>query len=169
MILIDTPRLQMREFTLDDVDDVYAFANNPQVSKYTGDAGMVKTKDDAALIIKDVWMADYERYGYGRYALIYKAEQKIIGFCGVKFEKRLNATDIGYRLLPEYWGKGLATEAVKAAMNYANDTLGIKRILADAVDENTASNKILRKLGFEKIDSYYDQGFKLIRYESLCN
>lgn len=166
MILIETARLQMREFTLDDLDAVYAFATCEQVSKFTGDSGAVKTKQDAAAIIKDVWMAEYERYGYGRYALIFKETQKVIGFCGVKFEKRLQATDIGYRLLPEYWGQGLASEAVAATMEYARDKLKLDRIVADAVEDNIASNKILKKLDFSQIDSYMDKGFRINRYES---
>lgn len=168
MILIDTPRLQMREFIPADKDAVFEFASCEQVTKYTGDTGIVKTPEDAEVIIKDVWMAEYERYGYGRYALIHKQDGKLIGFCGVKFERRLNAADIGYRLLPQYWGQGLASEAVTAAMKYAREELHLDRIMADAVDENIASNKILKNLGFIKIDSYIDKGFRLFRYESFA-
>jgi len=167
MILIETARLQMREFTPDDLDAVYEFTSHAEVSKYTGDAGLVKSKFDAMSIIKNVWMADYKRYGYGRYALIYKAEQKIIGFCGVKFEQKLNGTDLGYRLLPEYWGKGLAFEAATAMMDYAQKELALTRILADAVDENVASHKILIRLGFNKVQSVTKQGVTSHYYESV--
>lgn len=169
MILIDTPRLQMREFTLADKEAVLDFASCEKVTRYTGDAGMVKSLDDAAMVIRDIWMVEYERYGYGRYALIHKEDQKVIGFCGVKFDKGLSAPDIGYRLLPQYWGQGLATEAVTSALKYAREVLGLDKIIAVAVDENVASNKILHKLGFNKIDSYIDEGFRLYRYESLSS
>jgi len=169
MILIETARLQMREFTPDDLDAVYEFAANSDVSKYTGDAGRVKNRDDAATIIKDVWMADYAQYGYGRYALIHKSDNKVIGFCGVKFEKKLNGTDLGYRLLPGYWGKGLAFEAATAMMDYAQKELGLTRILADAVDENVASNKILVRLGFNKVKSVTELGVTSHYYESVID
>jgi RimJ/RimL family protein N-acetyltransferase len=166
MILIETQRLQMREFTLEDIDEVYAFTSHADVSRYTGDAGRVKSRDDAAAIIKDIWMADYAQYGYGRYALIHKADKKVIGFCGVKFDQTSNGTDLGYRLLPEYWGQGLAFEAATAMMDYAQKALGLTRILADAVDENLASNKILVKLGFNKVKSVTEQGVTSHYYES---
>lgn len=169
MILIETARLQMREFTPDDLDAVYEFTSHAKVSKYTGDAGLVKSKADAMKIIKNVWMTDYKRYGYGRYALIYKAEQKIIGFCGVKFEQKLNGTDLGYRLLPGYWGKGLAFEAATAVMEYAQKELALTRILADAVDENIASHKILIRLGFNKVKSVTEQGVTSHYYESVVD
>ncbi|WP_438464361.1 GNAT family N-acetyltransferase [Marinomonas sp. PE14-40] len=169
MILIDTPRLQMREFTLADKEAVLDFASCEKVTRYTGYAGMVKSLDDAAMVIRDIWMVEYQRYGYGRYALIHKEDQKVIGFCGVKFDKGLNAPDIGYRLLPQYWGQGLATEAVTSALKYAREVLDLDKIIAVAVDENVASNKILHKLGFNKIDSYIDEGFRLYRYESLSS
>lgn len=169
MILIETQRLQMREFTPDDLDAVYDFTTDVEVSKYTGDAGRVKSRDDAAAIIEDVWMADYAQYGYGRYALIHKADKKVIGFCGVKFEPKLNGTDLGYRLLPDYWGKGLAFEAGIAMMGYARKELGLTRILADAVDENVASHKILVRLGFDKVKSITDQGVTNHYYESVVD
>lgn len=158
MILIETARLQMREFTLEDIDAVFEFTSNEIVSKYTRDAGFVKNKADAAGIIQNVWRTDYARYGYGRYALIHKAEQKIIGFCGVKFVEKRNGSDLGYRLLPQYWGQGLAFEAAKATMKYARNELKLTRIVAEAVDENVASNKILLALGFQKVNSLIEQG-----------
>ena len=167
MILIDTPRLQMREFTLADKEAVLDFASCEKVTRYTGDAGRVKNLDDAAMVISDIWMAEYERVGYGRYALIHKEDQKVIGFCGVKFDIHANAPDLGYRILPKYWGQGLATEAVISALKYARDVLCLDKIIAEAVDENIASNKILLKLGFKKVGSDMGEGYQVNRYESF--
>lgn len=164
-ILIDTPRLQMREFTLDDAEAVVEFNANEEVTRYTGDAGMVKTLEDAKGVITDVWLAEYKKYGYARYALIHKGDNKIIGFCGVKFLEEEGLPDVGYRMLPEYWGQGLGTEAVQATMDYARDTLGLTKIIAEAVVENTASNHILKKVGLRHVDTYERDGFMLNRFE----
>ncbi|SFC61230.1 GNAT family N-acetyltransferase [Pseudoalteromonas denitrificans] len=164
-ILIETPRLIMREFTLDDLDAVYEFSVNEDVTKYTGDLGMVKTKQDAKDVITNVWQAEYKKYGYARYALVYKENNHVIGFCGIKYLPEENRPDVGYRMLPEYWGKGLGLEAVRATMDYANNTLKLENIMAEAVVENIASNKILLKVGLKHVDTYERWGFKLNRYE----
>ena len=106
-ILIETPRLKMREFTLDDLDAVYTFSINKDVTKYTGDLGMVKTKQDAKDVIINVWQAEYKKYGCARYALLCKETDEVIGFCGIKCLPEEQQPDIGYRMLPKYWGKGL--------------------------------------------------------------
>ena len=163
--LIQTPRLKMREFTLDDLDAVYEFSINEDVTKYTGDVGLVKTKQDALDVIKNVWQAEYKQYGYARYALISKEANKVMGFCGIKYLPEEQRPDIGYRMLPEYWGKGLGFEAVTATMHYAKTVLKLNNVMAEAVVENIASNKILLKAGFKHVDTYDRDGFTLNRYE----
>ena len=164
-ILIETERLQMREFTLDDVDAVYEFSTCSDVTRFTGDEGIVRNKKDAERLIRTVWLNEYKKYGYARYALIHKGDQKLIGFCGVKFEPDLGLPDIGYRMMPEYWGKGLGTEAVRATLKYAREALGLQEIAGEVVDQNVASNKLLLKVGFRLVDSYEKDGFTVNRYE----
>ncbi len=164
-VLIETPRLTMREFCLADIDEVYEFSTDPEVTRYTGDAGSVKTKEDAKKIITDIWQVEYQKYGYARYALIHKADDRIIGFCGMKYEPEIKGPDIGYRMLPKYWGKGLGTEAAKASLEYAKNVLQLNRIIGDAVVENIGSNRILQKLGFDLIGNYEFEEFEVNRYE----
>ncbi|HDS1201086.1 TPA: GNAT family N-acetyltransferase [Shewanella algae] len=164
-ILIETPRLLMREFCLDDVDAVFEFSTNPDVMRYTGDMGTVNTKKDAENLIVNCWQAEYKKYGYSRYALIHKEDDKVIGFCGVKYEPDLNCPDIGYRMLPEYWGNGLATEAVKATLEYAINTLGLTKVIGEVLVVHPASGNVLLKSGLRKVDTYEKDGFILNRYE----
>nr|WP_269768276.1 GNAT family N-acetyltransferase [Shewanella marisflavi] len=63
-ILIDTPRLCMRQFVLEDAEDVYRFAANPDVVRYTGDADAVKSLEDARRIIENYWLAGYREHGF---------------------------------------------------------------------------------------------------------
>ena len=163
--LIETERLKMRKFNLEDIDAVFEFCTCPEVTRYTGDAGTVTKKTDAERLIRNVWLAEYKKYGYARYALVYKSDNKVIGFCGARFEPELGCPDIGYRMLPEYWGKGLATEAVTAALKYARETLGLERIVGEVDVENTASNKLLLKLGFQLTETYEKEGVFINRYE----
>ena len=73
--------------------------------------------------------------------------------------------DIGYRMLPEYWGKGLGTEAVRAALEYARTELELNKIIGEVVKQNTASNKLLLKVGMRLVDTYEKYGFTINRYE----
>lgn len=168
-ILIDTARLQMRHFNLDDIEAVHQFSTCIETTRWTGDAGVVQTKADARQVIEQIWMNEYQRYGYARYALIHKQDNKIIGFCGIKYEPSLQSTDIGYRLLPQYWNQGFATEACEALIDYVKAQFQLDKIVAEVVAENYASINVLGKLGFKYLDSYQRNGFHINYYELSLN
>lgn len=165
MILIETARLQMRKFELQDAEAVLAFSRDPQVTRYTGDKGEVKTLDDAKRVIEQVWFKDYRTYGYGRYALVHKADNKVIGFCGLKYLPEFEMADLGYRMLPDYWGQGLGMECAQAALCYGFDKLELDKVFAMADVENTGSNRILQKLGFIDLGESDYHGHRVITYE----
>lgn len=154
----------MRKFTLDDTEAVFRFSSCEKTTQYTFDGGMVSTLEDARRVITDVWLAEYEKYGYARYALLLKPENKVIGFSGVKYLEAEQCADLGYRMLPEYWGKGLGLEAAQATLEYANNTLELTGVVAEAAVENIASNKILTKIGLKLLDQISQQGLLINRY-----
>lgn len=157
-LLLETERLWLRPFALGDEDQVLVFSSNPVINKYTGDP-IITTLDGVTDLIKNVWLSDYKKFGYGRYAVIAKESKTILGFCGVKYLPEIDETDLGYRLIPNYWGKGIATEASKAILEHAFNDLNLKRIVATVYPENTASTRVLKKLNFqfEKKASYPDE------------
>lgn len=164
-VLIETERLQMREFTLGDIDAVYEFQTNPDVTRFMGGDGAVKVRADAERIIREIWLVEYEKYGYARYALVHKGDQRVIGFCGLKFVPEAGLPDIGYRMLPEYWGQGLATEAARAVIDYARRVLNVEKFFGEVVEQNVASINVLEKLGLRHVDTYEKYGFTVRRYE----
>lgn len=163
---IETDRIILREFTIADYKDVYEFGSNLEVQKYTGDK-IIESLNEAKELIKNVWYEDYKQYGYGRWAVIYKPENKIIGFAGLKYLPEFNETDIGFRFLPEYWGKGLATEVSKEIIKYGFEKLNLEKIIGIAIPENIGSCKVLEKIGlsFYKIDEYDGDGKKYNWYK----
>ncbi|MCF6169110.1 GNAT family N-acetyltransferase [Lutibacter sp.] len=165
-VLIETDRLILREFKLNDAQAVYNFASDVEVQEYTGDAILTKL-NQAKEIIEHVWFSDYKKYGYGRWAVVYKPENKVIGFAGLKYLPELNETDIGFRFLPEYWGIGIATEVSREILKYGFETLKLEKILGIVMPKNIASFKVLEKLGFNfyKLDSYDGGGEKCNWYE----
>ena len=166
--IIETDRIILREFILDDYNSVYEFGSNKEVQKYTGDK-ILTAPIQAKKIITDVVHSDYKTYGYGRWAAIYKPDNKIIGFGGLKYLPEFNETDIGFRFLPHYWGKGIATEVSKEIIKYGFEVLKLERIIGIADPENIASCRVLEKIGlkFYKIDTYDDSDKKFNWYEIL--
>jgi RimJ/RimL family protein N-acetyltransferase len=155
MIKIETDRILLREFGMEDADAVFEFSSDLEVQKYTGDVTL-ETVEEAKDIIKNVWFSDYKKYGYGRWAVVYKPENKVIGFAGLKYLPELNETDIGYRFLPKYWGKGIATEVSREIIKYGFEILKLDRIIGITMPKNIASYKVLEKIGmnFYKFDIY---------------
>lgn len=164
--IIETSRLILRQFTIDDAMGVYEFGSNKTVQKYTGNK-LLESLEEARDLIKNVFLEDYKKYGYGRFAVIYKPDNKLIGFAGLKYIPEMDVTDIGYRFLPEYWNKGIATEASTAVLSYGFEALHVKRIVGIALPENVASCKVLEKIGlrFFKIDGYDGDGGTYRWYE----
>ncbi len=147
-IVLETEQLLVRPFTLADVDGVFNFASNTLAQQYTGNA-TITSKEQALSLIENVWLKDYQEYGYGRFAVIHKIDNKIIGFNGIKFLKDVQETDLGYRFLPAYWGKGIATESSVAILKFAFETIKIATIFATVYPENSASAAVLKKIGFQ--------------------
>jgi len=154
-VIIETERIVLREFIEEDYKAVFEFGSNWDVLKYTGDK-MLESPEQAREIITNVWYSDYKKYGYGRLAVVYKPKNKIIGFAGLKYLPELDETDIGFRFLPKYWGKGIATEVSIAIINYGFKTLKLEKIIGIAMAHNIGSCKVLEKIGlkFYKFDSY---------------
>lgn len=92
-------------------------------------------------------LRDYATYGYGRMACIERATGKLVGFSGLKYLEDLQEVDIGYRFLPECWGKGYATESAQALITAGRVQHGITRIVGLVQPENIASARVLQKVG----------------------
>lgn len=161
---IETTRTYIREFELNDAEAVLKFNGNPLVTKYTGDAGMVTNIDDAYSVITNVWLKEYKQHGYGRWAVVDKASDKVIGFCGLKYIPEMAMPDIGYRFLPEFWGKGYATETAVATVDYCREQLNITELFGDVMEQNTASVKLLKKLGLKFNGYIVEHGEVFMRF-----
>jgi ribosomal-protein-alanine N-acetyltransferase len=163
---IETERLLIRPFELGDIEASYEMNLDPDVSKYTGDGGVVSKNEIKRRIVEDVF-GDYEKYGFGRLAVELKGVNKFIGFTGLKYLANINEVDIGYRFMKEYWGKGIATESGKACIKYGFVTLGLNRIIGLVLPENLGSIRVLEKLGFKYEKDIIDDGQIVKQYSLL--
>ena len=146
--ILETERLLLREFDEGDVEPFYALGSDPAITRYTGDPGSGLASVTHALeILRAHPLGDYHKYGFGRWACVHKVSGDVIGFAGLKYLDDLREVDIGYRLLPAYWGLGLATEASRAALDYGFTRLGLSRVIGLVDLDNRASVRVLEKLG----------------------
>ena len=88
-----------------------------------------------------------ERLGFGNYTVIRKSDQAKMGICGLYDRDGLDGLDIGFAFLPEYEGKGYAFESANKLKQVAFTEFGITEIVAITTQDNTASQKLLEKLG----------------------
>ena len=148
-VKLESERLLIRPFQLGDEVAMYELNSNPIVQKYTGDT-LVKSVEQAKDILTNVVLKDYKDHGYGRLAVIYKPNNKLIGFTGIKYLPEADGqSDLGYRFLPEYWGKGIATESSKMSLKFGFEKLNLKKIIGFTEIENSASTHVLEKIGFK--------------------
>lgn len=158
---LETNRLIMRPFEETDAEGLFLLDSNPEVMKYVG--GVVSTEIEQSRQMIEFIQNQYKENGVGRLAVIEKSSNILIGWSGLKYlTKEINGMknvyELGYRFLPEYWGKGYATETAIAALNYAFNEIKTDIVYAMAVTENAGSNHVLRKLGFEELGTFLDDG-----------
>jgi len=145
---LETVRLRLRLFTPDDVQIMFELSTDPDVIKYADTPA--KDLHEAKQRLEQGPLSDYEKYGYGRFAVELKETGKVIGFCGIKYLPEIDLPEVGYRYLPAYWGRGIGTEAARACVEFAREDLKIKKLIALIMPENIASIKLAEKLGMSR-------------------
>jgi RimJ/RimL family protein N-acetyltransferase len=144
---IDTGRLILRRFVERDLDAFHELCSRPEVIRYA-QSTPIASREAALAFMHAAPFHDYAMYGYGRFACVWKATGDVIGFSGLKYVPEISDTELGYRFLPEFWGRGLATEAGRASIEFARTDLGLRRLVAIVHPDNVASANVLTKLGF---------------------
>jgi len=144
----ETERLMLKSTSEEDAAFLYELMNCPKWIKYIGDRN-IHTIDNAKEYIKDKMTPQLERLGYANYTLIRKSDYKKIGTCGLYDRKGINGIDIGFAFLPEYEKKGYAFEAADKIKNVAFQLFGIKELSAITLKDNSASQKLLEKIGLK--------------------
>jgi len=171
---IETERLVLRELRLTDLNGMFELDSNPIVHKYLGNKP-VKTKAESQKILDGV-LNQYNERGIGRWAAIEKATGEFIGWSGLRLNTEYNMNgftkyyDVGYRLIPRYWGKGYATESGRAAVSYAFNELKLPELYATTAINNEASHNALLKIGLKYIeDFYFEQEQMNLRWYKIEN
>lgn len=157
----ETDRLILRAPTPDDAEAMFLVNGDPEVMRYTGEP-----MPPSAAVIRDFLAAypDFDRHGFGRWTAVEKATGEIIGFAGLKYLEDLEVVDIGYRLRRSHWGRGLATEAALACVEFGFDTIGLDYVIGLVMPANTPSVRVLEKLGMTYETAFVEDGYDVHRY-----
>jgi RimJ/RimL family protein N-acetyltransferase len=135
--------------TIDDSPLILQLNSDPDVVKYVHEKVLTE-EEQARKIITDIILPQYEN-NLGRWAMITKVNNEFIGWCGLKYRADRDEIDLGYRLKKEAWGNGYATEAAKHTLDHGFNTLKLELITGRAHVGNTASLKVLEKIGMNFI------------------
>ena len=149
-MIIETPRLIRREFVVGDWPAVLAYQSDPRYLRLY--AWTARSEADArafvAGFVASQAVAPRRKY---QLAITLRDGGELIGNCGIRLaESGVQVADLGYEISPEYWGRGYATEAARAMLDFGFGTLGLHRIWAECVPENAASRRVMEKLGMRR-------------------
>ncbi len=156
-----TERLFLREIIETDENNLFEMDSDPEVHLYLENKP-VQSIDTIRDVI-EMLQNQYFKNGIARWAVVDKATNECIGWCGLKYFKQTlnnhsNFYELGYRFKRKHWGKGYATESAKAVLDYGFEHLNIDTIFAIADPQNLKSKKVLQKLGFEYQETFDYEG-----------
>jgi len=148
MPVLNTKRLVLRKVTLQDAKDIYEYAKDPVVSKYTL-WSRHRNLTDSLKFVKYI-TSNYRKGVEENWGIVYKAENKLIGTIGFfNWDEANNKAEIHYALSNKYAGLGLMTEAAKAVIEFGFDKMHLNRIEAKCMLKNFASEKVMQKCGMK--------------------
>lgn len=149
--ILETKRLILRAFKLEDIDDFYEYASVPDVGEMAG-WHHHKDKDESLIILSRFIESDKT------FAIVLKENKKVIGSLGVekysdeeKLEefKDYKGRELGFVLSKDYWGKGIMKEAVDRVSDYLFDEMDLDFILCGHFEWNNQSRRVQEKCRFK--------------------
>ena len=148
-IFLETERLILRRFTEDDVENLVELDSDPEVMRYLN-GGIATPRELVEQQILQRFLSYYERYdGFGVWAAIEKSSGAFIGWFSFRphDESRPDEAEVGYRLRRSAWGRGYATEGAQALIRKGFTELGVQRVTANTYEHNSASRRVMEKVG----------------------
>jgi RimJ/RimL family protein N-acetyltransferase len=147
---LTTKRLLLREVLISDIEHIHVLNSIPEVDKYNT-LGLPKNMEETEALIMSLIIAQQE-IPRTRYIWLIEDESKIfLGLIGMNLGKlKYFSGEVWYKLFPNQWGKGYATEALQSVLHFCFNDLKLHRIIAGCAIENKASMNVLQKVGFIK-------------------
>lgn len=160
--LIETTRIVLRPFELSDLSALKAILGEPGIFRYfPNQASWPEEKVQKYIVHHQI---HWREHGYGHWAMTLRETGRVIGWNGLEYLPDTNETEIGYVVSTAYWGRGFATEAGQAIINFGLNTARLEEIIGLTHPENVASQRVLEKCGlvFTRREIYF--GMEMFRY-----
>jgi len=161
-MIFETERLVLDTWQISDWTALRPIATDAEVMRHI--TGGVAWTDEQIRAFVDLQVKLYSERTFCRWKLLAKPAGELIGFCGVGFFRDHQDPEIGWWLARPYWGRGLATEAARTALPDAFERVRLDRVVSIARPANTASTRIMEKLGLKRECEFEDGGVRLLRY-----
>jgi ribosomal-protein-alanine N-acetyltransferase len=159
---LETARLRLRPFQPEDAPLAYAWLTDPEIMRY------MPTGQDFTLEQVEARLARYiahqAQHGYSRWLIFDRASGEAIGDAGLLYLPATGEAELGYRLIKSGWGRGLATEAAQAWLQFAFDRLGLAEVIAFSHPDHHASVRVMEKLGFGFLRHDQMSGMEVVVY-----
>lgn len=154
--LLETPRLILRKFTRDDLQDLFLIYSDETVNTFLPWFPFQTMLEAEAFFCGEL-ESEYKKEVAYRYAIVYKPEKRAVGYvslCGI--DEARACGDLGYGLRKEYWNRGIVTEAAGAVLARLKEN-GFRYITATHDIHNPASGEVMKKIGMKYCYSYAEQ------------
>jgi RimJ/RimL family protein N-acetyltransferase len=159
---VRTERLILEPWRSSDWEAFRSIATDVKVMRYiTG--GIPWTDEQIQNFVNRQVILYFER-GFCRWKLLEASTGELIGFCGAGMWHDAPDPEIGWWLAHNHWGRGLATEAARAALQDVFERVGLERLISIARPDNTASIGVMKKLGLQFDAEFESDGIQLVRY-----
>ncbi len=155
-VFLETERLVLRRFTMEDADLLFELDSDPYVMRYVDD-GLPVNRQDIVENKLPAFLSYYDRYdGYGFWAAIEKETGRFVGWFHFRPGQGAGPLEpeLGYRLHTFAWNRGLATEGSRALVDRGFAELGIERVTAEAMAVHTASRRVMEKAGLRLVRNF---------------
>jgi ribosomal-protein-alanine N-acetyltransferase len=141
-----TERLKLRRMTLRDAADMFAYASDPDVTRYTSWQPHRSIDDSRAQLARV--LARYERGEVAGWGVEHRADARFIGTAGyMRWDVEDRCAEVGFAISRTYWGRGLMTEALRAIVDFGFERMQLNRIEAHCATENIGSYRVMEKVG----------------------
>jgi ribosomal-protein-alanine N-acetyltransferase len=153
---IETERLLLRQYALEDADEHLRIISDPEFRRPMGP--QFQPTRDKVLVGIGRFVEHWYQFGYGVWALELKASGRLVGYCGLRHLAPTDEVELLYGCDRAYWGRGLVTEAGRASLRYGFERMGFARVMAVTDKDNLRSRRVMEKCGmrYERDAVYFD-------------
>ena len=146
--ILSLDNFTMRPIKTSDLEDLINIWADPEVTRFLPSQGLPISRENTTKSLQS-FVEHWQQKQYGVWAITENASSQMIGYCGLRYLNKLGQVEVLYGLAKAYWGKGIATKAAKAAVDFGFEVINLDRVIAMALPDNIASIKVIENTGLK--------------------